>query len=251
MAGPEGNGGDFLSAIALKYLALASMLSDHIYKAFGIESTAMAVFGRLAFPIFCYLSAVGFHKTRSRKNYLLRIFICAIISEIPFDMLWRHTVFDPSLQNVCFTLLLGGIACCVYDAFSKYGAAGRIAGVALASIPVIFAGILHTDYGLFGAGLLFLIFVSDGSRAGIALSVVLFDIALCSSRYIGQGFDLSGFAADIQHFCLLALPFILTASGQKGVREKKSFLGRYYFYIFYPAHMALLALISRVFPYKI
>lgn len=226
------------------------MLADHIYKAFGIESAVMAIFGRLAFPIFCYLAAVGFHKTRNKTKYLLRIFICAIISEIPFDLLWNRTAFDLSIQNVCFTLLFGGAACCIYGVFAKRGRLSGAFGIALAIIPVALAGVFHTDYGLFGAALLFLLFLYGGSRAGIVLSVLIFDIALCTSRYIGQGFDFFSFAKDIQHFCLLALPFILTYSGEKGAKERKSFFGRYYFYIFYPVHMALLVLIRWAFNYR-
>lgn len=229
-----------LPAIVLKYLALFSMLSDHVYKAFHISSPAMAVFGRLAFPIFCYLSAVGFRKTRSRTKYLARLFICAMISEIPFDILWRRAVFDFSVQNVCFTLFFGGLSCVLYDEIGKTGGRlSRFAALAAAAIPIALAGFLHTDYGWFGAALLFLLFLSGDNKPYAALSVFLFDAALCASRNVG----LTGFFGDIQHYCLLALPLILTASGKKGTTERKSFFGRYYFYIFYPLHMALLALI--------
>ncbi len=246
-----------LPAIALKYLALLSMLSDHIYKVFRIPSPAMAVFGRLAFPIFCYLSSVGFRKTRSRAKYLARLFICAMISEIPFDMLWRRAAFDFSVQNVCFTLFLGGLSCVLYEEIRKTGGRlSRFAALAAAAVPVALAGVLHTDYGSFGAGLLFLLFLSGGNKPWAALSLLAFDAALCASRNA----TLTGFFGDIQHFCLLALPLILTASGRRGIARKtgksadasplkprahaaKSFIARYYFYVFYPLHMALLALI--------
>jgi hypothetical protein len=233
-----------LPAVVLKYLALASMLADHIYKTFGIDSAAMAIFGRLALPLFCWLSSVGFRRTRSRMKYLGRLFVCAIISEIPFDILWRRAAFDFSTQNVGFTLFLGGLSCVLYDGLMKNGGRLRVPmALAAAAAPIALAGILHTDYGWFGAALLFFFFVSDGNKTGEVLSVLFFDVALVALRNT----YFAGFMGDIEHYCLLSLPFILTASGKKGVREKKSFFGRYYFYIFYPLHMALLALVRWVF----
>ena len=66
--------------------------------------------GRLAFPIFAFLLAEGFRQTKNRKNYLLRLFFWALVSEIPFNLMYSGQVFYPVHQNVlwifCLSLLL-------------------------------------------------------------------------------------------------------------------------------------------------
>ena len=146
-----------------------------------------------------------------------------------------------------FRSFLGGLSCTLYGALSKKG--GRLftaSAFLAASVPIAMAEIINTDYGWYGAALVFLFFLADGSRTGAVAGLILFDAAKCASRHIGLPFDFNGFLNDAQHFGLLALPFILTASGKKGVGYKRSFFARYYFYIFYPLHMALLALLRRI-----
>jgi len=63
--------------------------------------------GRLAFPIFAFLAVEGYFHTRSFKRYALRMLLFAVLSEVPFDLMYGGTVFYPVHQNVIWTLLLG------------------------------------------------------------------------------------------------------------------------------------------------
>lgn len=126
-----------ISSAVLKNIAVVTMLIDHIgavimtrllirnglYEAmvnqeaytawmgqnggmYGIYM-AMRIIGRLAFPIYCFLLVEGFQKTHNVKKYLGRMFLFALISEVPFDLAFSGKAWYPAYQNVFFTLLLG------------------------------------------------------------------------------------------------------------------------------------------------
>ncbi|MCM1330636.1 MAG: conjugal transfer protein TraX [Ruminococcus sp.] len=83
---PAEKGG--LSANALKYIAAAAMLVDHIawcfVETYSVLGQIMHVVGRLTAPIMCYFIAEGYYYTRNVKKYLLRLGIFAVISWFPF-----------------------------------------------------------------------------------------------------------------------------------------------------------------------
>ena len=63
--------------------------------------------GRFAFPSFAYMLVEGFLHSHDLLKYHLRLLCFALISEIPFDLAFTDSVFDPSLQNVGFSLFIG------------------------------------------------------------------------------------------------------------------------------------------------
>ena len=88
-----------MTASTLKWIALVSMLADHIgclliLLAQQPEAQSnpqlwydsiffLRSMGRTAFPVFAFLLAEGFHHTRSRKRYAVRLIIFALVSELP------------------------------------------------------------------------------------------------------------------------------------------------------------------------
>ena len=75
--------------------------------------------GRLAFPLFCFLMAEGFFYTKSRKKYLVRLFIFSLISEIPFDLAFNGRAFDRDYQNVILTFFISFLALCLKELLRK------------------------------------------------------------------------------------------------------------------------------------
>ena len=65
-----------LSASALKYLALFTMLLDHMAYYLYLPELLRWV-GRLAAPIFLFFVVEGFGRTRNYKKYLLRVYAVA------------------------------------------------------------------------------------------------------------------------------------------------------------------------------
>ena len=84
-----------ISGYRLKYIALFSMFLDHIGvigKAFLSKNVyfLLRAVGRLSFPLFCFILAEGFFHTKNRKKYQQRLFIFALLSEIPYDLAFHY-----------------------------------------------------------------------------------------------------------------------------------------------------------------
>ena len=62
--------------------------------------------GRIALPIFIFLMSEGFKYTKSKEKYLLRLIIFAIISEIPYNLADAKRFWFPLEQNILFTLFI-------------------------------------------------------------------------------------------------------------------------------------------------
>lgn len=100
----------------IKIIAFFSMLLDHIgvlilknqniffeYKNLAV---LFRLIGRIAFPIYSFLFLEAFFKSKSIKKYAIRLFIFAIISEIPFDLFFFNKIIEFSHQNILFNFFL-------------------------------------------------------------------------------------------------------------------------------------------------
>ena len=87
----------------------------------------MSYIGRLAAPIFMFCITVGFRYTKNIKRYILRVFIFALISQIPYILFMQAeeyasgfskvdiTPFYEISLNIMFTLGLGLVALYFYE----------------------------------------------------------------------------------------------------------------------------------------
>ncbi len=162
-----------LSGNALKMIAIVTMMIDHVGAAL-LESGLVRSYnagqlaisynealrwwnfeqilrdiGRVAFPIYCFLLVEGFLHTRDVKKYALRLGIFALLSEIPFDLAFEHSLLYIHSQNVFFTLLLGLLAMMGVRCFEENWQY-RWLGLAAAVLCCFLGDALYTDYGTFG-----------------------------------------------------------------------------------------------------
>lgn len=71
-----------LSGFALKYLAMALMVLDHIEYFFAYTGKIPLIFsqlGRLAAPLFLFCLIEGFTHTHDRRKYFLRIYLLSVV----------------------------------------------------------------------------------------------------------------------------------------------------------------------------
>lgn len=232
-----------LSGSTLKLIAVGTMLLDHVGAVvvergvilsdphrlmsagwWQLDMLLRYGFGRVAFPIFCFLLVEGFEKTHDRRRYALRLGLFCLLSEIPFDLAFSGTPVDWPAQNVFFTLTIGFCTLWgVETVFCRPWSEGRrrvaACGILLAGMGL--AELLHTDYSAFGVLFIFLFYVM-ANRPERQRNLVL------------------GLACAWEFTAPLALIPIHFYNGQRGWRLK------YIFYCFYPVHLLLLALLTRL-----
>lgn len=219
---------------ALKCIAAALMLTDHVGAILLSEVPVLRCVGRLAFPIFAFFIAEGYTHTRDFGRYFRRLAILAVVSEIPFN-LENGAVFDPARQNVLFTFCLALLTLRGLEALGRERGFGRWAGCGLVLAAGFAAGeLLRTDYGGWGVVTVALLYLCrDGKYAKLWLL-----LAMAAVNGLGMGsltMPVFGGEMPIQIFAVAALPVIWLYNGQAGPKGL-----RRAFYVFYPAHLLVL-----------
>lgn len=225
----------------LKIAAYFTMLVDHAGLVLFQNERALRVVGRIAFPIFALMASEGARKSSDVRKYMLRLFLCGIASEIPFNLMLSGRVFYIERQNVCFTLLLGVLASVIYLRLTaRREWYLKLAGVFGSLVPVALAALFAVDYGAEGAALVLLFAAARGSKPLQAFVLVFINTWLClPARLDGLEYVWGYVWRNTQMFGLMALPFVLLYNGEKRGRGG-TVLGRYGFYLFYPLHMLAL-----------
>ncbi|MEI7620328.1 MAG: TraX family protein [Candidatus Falkowbacteria bacterium] len=208
----------------LKIVAVVTMLVDHIGRILFPGVLFFEVIGRLSFPLFAYCLAVGAFYSKDLKKYAWRLLFFAIISQ-PFYMLALDRPI--SYLNVIFTMLFGLLA--IYGLKEKK--------YYLFALTIISSYFLPFDYGLSGI-LLMLIFYIFRDRLDILLITSFIWLSLYFIPFSDPDFYLGGLGLNIGGFAVLSLILIYFKTDFK-VR-----INKYFFYIFYPAHLLLLYLIK-------
>lgn len=204
-----------MSSAVLQYIAVFTMLIDHIgYRLYPGVDLLRAV-GRLSFPLFAFMLAEGFVHTAGRKKYFLRLALFAVLSEAPYQLFARGRLGALApWSNIFFELLLIFCALWLAEAGRWYGWLGAAGVAALAEM----LGCMYGAYGvLVGVG--FYAF-RDRRWAGALW------LAGCTALYcLNQG-------GWFQIYAVYAAVPVCLYNGQRGRR-----LPRYVCYVFYPAHL--------------
>ena len=239
-----------LSNNALKILASVFMVIDHVGVILFPHIIWLRIVGRLSFPIFAYLIAEGARHTRSRGRHFLTMLGFALIIQTVYF------IYKPSREMsvlVTFTLSLAVIYALEFfksALFSSNATTQRKLLTALLFLDSVAAvslldHVLDLDYG--AAGCMLPVFpalfttpkTTDGKAPAIFLQLDTKPIRILAAA-IGM-LALALADGGIQYYGLCAIPLLFFYSEQRGRLRMK-----YFFYIFYPAHLLILYLISFV-----
>lgn len=207
-----------LNTFQLKLIAITSMLVDHIGAILLPEYLVLRYIGRIAFPVFCFLLTEGFFHTRDIYRYGYRLALFALLSEIPYDLAFRQTIFSLEKQNVFFTLLIGFVLMYVLEKSKE-----RPVQILEILLAMWLAEILRTDYGF----------------RGILLICIFYYLREFNIAKIAAGaFWNFMFQGSVQYYGAISMVPIALYNGKKGPGLK------YLFYIFYPLHLLILHLLQ-------
>lgn len=218
----------------LKYLVIAAMLIDHIAWAFvpteSVLGQVMHFIGRLTGPTMAYFIAEGYCYTRSFKKYALRLGIFAFLSWIPFVYFEFGTFFPLPAFGVLYTLFLGLLAIKLWDSSVNTGV--KVFGIIGLCILSLFG-----DWPVFDVlwCLFFFCYRNDQKEKWIAY----FWVGLvCCLSVLGNDPWWSG----LWMIGIFMVPFLIKHcyNGQSGSKHP---FHKWFFYIFYPAHLLVLGVL--------
>lgn len=238
-----------VSARTLHILAMLFMLSDHLWATIIHGQNWLTCVGRLAFPVFAFLAVEGYFHTHDFKRYMQRLLLFAIVSEVPFNLMYGGNIFYPYHQNVLWTFLIALFGIWLIErAKRRMKGWSVVPTVLLISGLVSLAGtIMMTDY--YGAGVLMVLtfYFFRGRKwwclLGQFLALLWINVYLLGSLYYPV--KLFGMELEIvqQGFALFALGLIWLYRGRQDAHSKGF---QYFCYAFYPVHIAALVLLSAL-----
>lgn len=102
-----------------------------------------------AVPIFAFLLVEGFQKTSSYKNYLTRMVLVALASEIPYNLAFGGSFFVMDSRNPAMAMVL----CLLMLYFYQYFSARCVRNFAIKAVvtvsALLWSGMLRIEHGAF------------------------------------------------------------------------------------------------------
>lgn len=236
-----------LNRTQLKLIAICAMVCDHTAWGF-VEFMSplgqiMHIIGRLTLPTMCFFVAEGFRHTKSVAEYIKRMALFSVVAMLPF-YLFFHEVYEYR-QNIIFDLTLGVLllACLENQKLKIWQKALCTASLFLISACIGGWVIMPMLY------ILVFYYVKDFKKQAVWFTflTVLLQIFLIVAVSLNKIWHFSHYDwpwYDKLYLLGFVLPLFLLKhyNGEKG----RDIFGRYFFYLFYPAHFLVLAGVKAV-----
>ena len=257
-------GHGFLSRNALKYFAVACMTCDHIAVAFVNEEpmrTVLTFLGGLTMPIMSFFLAEGYVHTRNVKKYAARLFIFALLSIFPFCYLSTGgrlpiEIVSGRVSSSAMSIPLSGGSLVIYRAnflFTLLLSLINIIAWDKLKIPVPFKVIITAAVCWLSTGCdwgywcVLISFVFWKFRDNQVLKWALYSLVSLSCVFYFKAFQnpllfyITYSFRPVHLDLFLIIPLLAFCyNGEKGSGGK---FGKWFFYIFYPAHLLIIDIV--------
>jgi integral membrane protein (TIGR01906 family) len=233
-----------LNSRFFKFFALIIMTIDHVGHFLLPEFLLLRVIGRLAFPIFTFLFAKSARYTQDRSRLLISLSIAAIAGQ---SLMFVSGATE--IISIFFLFVAGLLSFMAIDAKKSY-----------LMIPLFFlVEYFHVDYGAYGLLVLigFYVFKDSFFKQALAYTIatlIFTFIPLVNPELwpmipeIMNGFLSYYWRYFIQALSILALIPLAFYQEEKPKSFPKPYnsVEKYFFYAYYPIHLALLALLRAI-----
>lgn len=232
-----------LSRNALKYIAVAAMLIDHIAFAFiplnSFAGQAMHAFGRLTAPIMSYFIAEGYFHTKNLSKYVSRLAVFAVISHFAFVFFETGSFYSKNVSTSVILPLLCGLLALT--------ALYKIENIPLKILSILFLGFISKFGDWYYIPVIWILcfgIFHENKRLQL-ISFFIVSLFFRGGRVIYLMFTdpINGTAQMFQFGVLLAVIPLSMYNGEKGKGGK---FAKWIFYIFYPLHLIILGLIIYI-----
>lgn len=223
-----------MSSYQIKLIAVICMAVDHVGLFFYPDILILRVIGRLSFPLFAWLIVNGIEYSKDKKAYFIRLFVFALLSQIPYILAFGE--INPSFWqlNIFFTLSFGFLGVSVIQYIKN-----KFISVSLLLLILLSAYFLQVSYS-FGGVLSILGFYFYRNNY---LKMFISQFLIYSLCYTIPAFftpvNGSNLVAIVQPLGVVAVCFISQYNKQEGPKLK------YFFYLFYPLHLLIIYLLLR------
>lgn len=244
-----------LNRDVIKYIAMLTMLLNHIAHVFLVPGTFLyEVFvdmGYFTAITMCYFLVEGYGYTRSRRNYMLRLLAFAAISQLPFCLAFtQEGILRFCGMNMMFTLLLCFLMIVIVrepDLLHLKGIGyGVPEGYRKFLILLLVLASLVCDWPVFAPAFTLMFLRDSGFRerlirdymyAAAAFGISVFFENMARLSLLPNVLCTLGAMAAIgcSGFCILYL-----YNGRRMERGRR--VSKWFFYLFYPVHLLVLGL---------
>ncbi|MCC8161114.1 MAG: conjugal transfer protein TraX [Oscillospiraceae bacterium] len=217
----------------LKVIAAVFMAADHVGVELFPQLDILRIIGRLSFPIFAFFIYEGCKYTHSKPKYLARIFLlgllCMAVYYIYEGEIYGNILITMSL-SICVIYALQFFKSQIHGGNRIFGAAVAVGCICGAAVV---CSLVYIDYGICGVFIPVFAEIFGGySSRNKRMPLLGFSIGLLLLSWQRGG---------NQYISLLSLPLLAAYNGERGKRNMK-----YFFYWFYPVHLAVIGAVSMI-----
>ena len=220
-----------LNGNQLKLIAMVAMTADHVGLQLLPQWGFLRILGRLAMPLYAYMIAEGCRYTRSRGRYFGSVALMGLGCQIVY-FFFMGSLYQCIL--VTFSLSIGLIYL-----MDRAQGVGKIPVALVGTATVWFLtemlpGMLpgtdfRIDYDFWGVMLPVMIYLAKDRKQALVLLAA--GVTMLALHFGGN-----------QWYGLLTIPLMALYDGTRGKANIKRL-----FYLYYPAHLAVIYLIGLVF----